>query len=403
MGIFIVKASFDKRNDKMTYVRLYDTNSRTITDLDSKTLVDLVRHGRFTLSNAEISRSGDINISAGNGRFYGRIDKRGLYICRYAYLVEKYDGYYRIIVGQFNDTGCFDKSGPFDILDDIYNIKNHKLMFANAMVCGNKKQGYYLEYLNSYQNEKIVNTVNNEFKDAASLHNELVRQGFDVELKYLPQGLCLAFIEHNGIGEFKVPTIVKYLGRVNGGINRLLLPSSLTGIDRRCCAEVDDLFEVAIAKNSPIRIIPEETFCSSGLKKITGMQNIEELKAGAFYDCRLKGTLNLPSVKIIGKKALCSTDITEAILPNVEIIKGSGLRSCYKLEKVELGDKLKGINSYAFADDYRLKEITIPNSTLIIKKFAFYGCTALKTIKLSRNTKVEDNAIPKKTKKIYVD
>ena len=78
--------------------------------------------------------------------------------------------------------------------------------------------------------------------------------------------------------------------------------------------------------------------------------------------------------------------LTEITIPsNVTIIDNYAFDGCTGLEKVELNEGLKTINTNAFSNCSSLKEIVIPSTVTYIGNKGFSKCTSLKTVIFTGN------------------
>ena len=108
---------------------------------------------------------------------------------------------------------------------------------------------------------------------------------------------------------------------------------------------------------------------------------LERIGYYAFANCRnLSGTVYLTGKIInIGVSAFQDCSSLEGIVfqnQNIEKIYAQTCYNCTSLSYVELPDRLKTIEKYAFANT-AIKEITIPRSVTAIDKTAFDGCEGL--------------------------
>ncbi|MCH5155858.1 MAG: leucine-rich repeat protein [Clostridiales bacterium] len=111
--------------------------------------------------------------------------------------------------------------------------------------------------------------------------------------------------------------------------------------------------------------------------------------------------LVLPQVTVIYSNAFIEcTALTELDLPSAFYIDNNAFKDCYNLKTVHL-PSIQNIESYAFANCTALTEIDVDATT--IGTGAFFGCTALSTIKLSSVETIKDGAFEKCEKLKWLD
>ena len=152
------------------------------------------------------------------------------------------------------------------------------------------------------------------------------------------------------------------------------------------------------------------------LEKITGMQNVREIKKGLFQEFTSLTSVTLPdSLTIIPEEAFQScrslasiiipdsvthidnfafencTSLTTVILPDsVKVIDKFVFGSCISLTSITIPDSVKHIGSGVFENCISLTSITIPNSVKTIPPYAFENCTSLASIIIPDSVTVID-------------
>ena len=121
-----------------------------------------------------------------------------------------------------------------------------------------------------------------------------------------------------------------------------------------------------IIGNSVIAI-PDTLFYSLNIKNITFGNNVTNIGAQAFSNCK---------------------ELTEIVIPNcVTSIGNEAFGNCTKLTQITIGNGVTNIGKRAFQNCTSLTSITIPDSVTTIGAFAFSSCTNLSDILIPDNVK----------------
>lgn len=103
--------------------------------------------------------------------------------------------------------------------------------------------------------------------------------------------------------------------------------------------------------------ISQKAFYGSGLTTVTIPNNVTEIGANAFGDCKQLGVVNI------------GTGITRI----------TGFDGCTSLSSITLPENIKVIGAAAFSKT-ALTSIVIPDSVTKIDSYAFENCTALEQV-----------------------
>ncbi len=127
---------------------------------------------------------------------------------------------------------------------------------------------------------------------------------------------------------------------VGSGLERIVIPESVTVIDRLVFSDCENLTEV---------ILP---------------QTLTRIEADAFHSTpRLKAIALPENLTFIGNMAFAVSGIEKINIPkNVKVIGYSCFASCKSLREINLPSGLTSIGNYAFTNCKALKEIVLPAS-----------------------------------------
>ncbi|MDE6695601.1 MAG: leucine-rich repeat protein, partial [Muribaculaceae bacterium] len=231
---------------------------------------------------------------------------------------------------------------------------------------------------------------------------------------------------------------VRYLGKnaFGNGVEEMNLPSTLEELEENALPvkivaniEPEDgikyIGKVAYSRDSDrssytikegtVSLSPQ-LFYFSNVESVTLPSSLRIIGEQAFYGTKLKKTPDMPNVRIIKDNAFANCkDLARAVLPeSLEIIGGGIFDYCNSLwyieynakdiqyeyylnlpnvEKIVLGDNVRRIPSGLFTYNTNITEVRLPESVEIIDESAFCLCKNLEYIYMPDNvTTIGDNA-----------
>lgn len=390
---------FKEGTDKIEKVQIYDDSTGRFEMISTKDLISVKREMNIDIVNLNITNN-NIELSCiPRERAFHKLHVRGYDLRGYAFLIEIVRDKYHLIIGDLNTLSTVDAYYNMIELLELFDIDKHKLLISNAMVAGNNKHGYYLDWLNNLLNDKIKEASKND--DI----NRVIRQSSmdakaDIAYRKEKGQLVIESLYHKGKGELVIPEGVNHIEKYNGGINHIILPRTLSsrGLSEDFAENASDLYKVTMPKNCGLRVIPDGCFQSSAIRDILGIENIKHIGHYAFSGSNLRGSIVTNNLTVIGEGAFSETYIKAFIAPNIEHIGKFAFQDCCKLESVVLGENLSIIPEGTFSGCNNLRTIEIPRSVKRIGSYAFSGCIRLREIRLSKNTKVGNNFVSRFTK-----
>lgn len=124
------------------------------------------------------------------------------------------------------------------------------------------------------------------------------------------------------------------------------------------------------------------------LKNYEVPDSVEEIEAGAFADCILLQSVNLPRKMIaIKEETFSRSGIEKITIPDhVSLIDSRAFEGCSRLKYIELPDGLLEIESRAFANT-ALEELNMPGSVELICPDVLDGCAGMQRLTFRGFTK----------------
>lgn len=165
-------------------------------------------------------------------------------------------------------------------------------------------------------------------------------------------------------------------------------------------------FEVMNPGSGSDNVLPEylthigkRAFEKTSLRKVVIPYAVKEINEGVFSECKLLESVEFVRdsfqyliyhetifrIEKIGPYAFYSTLLTSISFPDsVTTIGEYAFADCWRLENVTLPSNLEKISDHVFESTH-IKSIQLPNSITKIGDYAFHECTALETINIPAN------------------
>jgi hypothetical protein len=156
-----------------------------------------------------------------------------------------------------------------------------------------------------------------------------------------------------------------------GRIAKVMIPSDVCEIQRRCFAEDETLREITFEAGSNLRLIGDCAFMRTTLRSITIPSSVEEIGINSFSGYDAVAIVSISEVTFekvsklerIGRHAFCEAALKTIEIPSsVEEIGDYCFYQCFRLREVyfENGSKLKKLGACAFCRT-DLSKIEIPS------------------------------------------
>ncbi len=169
-------------------------------------------------------------------------------------------------------------------------------------------------------------------------------------------------------------------------ITKVVLPEGIERIDSYAFSKLTALEEIVLP--STLTDIAYGAFANcTSLKKITfsGENNLKLINKGAFQNCALEGTLELPRGYVIGDYAFAGNTKLAGIhvADTLQSIGDYAFAACKSLSDVQITAKQVKYGAYAFNGCEALKSFTV--NAYVVPAGMFYQCTNLESVTLGAN------------------
>lgn len=395
--MYAIRIYKENNCDKIVGVRLVNEGNLEYKDIPINDIKNMLLTQPGIIQNMELDKYNKprlINYNPSQKqKYYSQSYKDNYVINHYCVIIGYSGGVMTFIADTENDgvIGGIDVTlGEIANMLSIKDINSIKIFNASIKQVDNK---YIIDIFNNVGCHRLSSLYDTEAKD-------IFGSEWDVIVDSIAQnGIIVKSILHNkGVYEAVIPNGVYHIQRFKGNVNSLTLPLSVRTLGKGCFYDIDDLLEIKMSKG--IKIIPENCFKDSSIKKVLMPGYEEEISESAFENC--SGLRSISTcAKIIGNNAFESSGLMSVRLTGAEYIGVEAFAYNYKLHKVKLYDRLKTISGGAFRNCKHLEEIIIPASVEKIGKLAFGYCNKLKIARVHNGTLISKTAFPERTKILY--
>jgi uncharacterized repeat protein (TIGR02543 family) len=163
-------------------------------------------------------------------------------------------------------------------------------------------------------------------------------------------------------------------------LTSIIIPASVTVIDRFAFRECVDLATITIAEGTALQKIEDYAFCGVAITSFTIPDTVTYIGGSAFFGCNSLTSITLPATVQYWDLGIFSSceNLEEAIIEDgITVIPACTFEDCVSLTNVIIPDSVTEIKEYAFQNCLKLSTITLPSFMMTIGEGAFSGCNAL--------------------------
>jgi hypothetical protein len=164
-------------------------------------------------------------------------------------------------------------------------------------------------------------------------------------------------------------------------IEKIIIPNTIVNFGEFIFYGCNKLKEVVLEEGLKTFGVGMFSNCTS-LEEVRLPQTLITIPNSAFDFCSSLQHITLPPNLVrIGDSAFsyCQSLVEINIPPTVKDIGFSAFRQC-AIPKIIIPKSIYGIAQYMFYDNYKLKEVVLPNTITCIMSHAFYGCENLHVV-----------------------
>ena len=171
---------------------------------------------------------------------------------------------------------------------------------------------------------------------------------------------------------------------INGDdLSNLVLPEGLKTVPPCAFHGVRNIEHLTLP-SSMISVGTNAFYACTGLKDITGGENIRRFEFGSFGECHALQSYTIPrETQYIGERAFCGTDSLRGTIRLDSItFLGNDAFAASGIDSIFLPDCLTALNNYTFGECQYLRYIRLPQTITTIPSSCFKFDTALHAITL---------------------
>lgn len=257
---------------------------------------------------------------------------------------------------------------PFDYVFSKGITKVYAIESTDSGATWNECYGNRSNALEVFVTDTLLKASSNrytEYDDSQGLH-------YNIDNWYIS---ALVSSGRNCSGDIIIPEQVTIDGQTcyvteienecfsGSSIKSIVIPKTITELQRHIFLNCDSLVSVTFAKGSTLRQVGKSCF--------QGCKHLKSVSFPSLFDGKI------PDFCF----AYCDS-IEKIEVPNgITSLGNSAFNSCFKLDSIKISDSFEGdIPEYSFGWCFNLKEVNIPEGVTGIGSSAFYSCRGLRKI-----------------------